>query len=290
MKTILKAHLLTVICFLAQDAACKQSKIIDMTHLYANEGMTFGLHPGLAHYNLTLGYKATNDLGVYSELNNFCTGEHTGTHIDAPRHNVLGRKGIDELALDDLIGDAVVIDVSDKAAENPDYQCTVTDIRLWESRHGVIRADSIFLLYTGWQKYWGNDRQYLGTDTGDWKLLRFPGLHPKAATFLLESRSIKLYGVDTLSGDYGQGVHEKLVHMTLLGANVPIIENVMNLDKLPPRGATVFAIPMKIKDGSGAPTRLFAMIDSGAAWYHLSQVLLIAASTVAASFTRVQIY
>ena len=115
-------------------------------------------------------------------------------------------------------------------------------------------------MYSGWGKYWGNRKQYFGTDEpGDVANLHFPGFSKEAAEFLIKQRGVKAVGVDTPSIDHGPS-RDFIVHQILGGANVPIFENVAALDRLPAKGATIFAIPMKIKGGSGAPLRIFAQL------------------------------
>jgi kynurenine formamidase len=76
---------------------------------------------------------------------------------------------------------------------------------------------------------------------------------------LVENRKIRAIGLDTPSIDYGQSeLFES--HRILFEKNIPAFENVANLDKLPTKGAIVFAIPMKIKGGSGGPLRIIALI------------------------------
>ena len=115
-------------------------------------------------------------------------------------------------------------------------------------------------MYTGWGRYWGDRKRYLGTDeAGNVSDLHFPGFSKEASEFLIKQRNIKAVGIDTPSIDYGPS-RDFLAHRVFGAANVPIFENVASLEKLPAKGATVFAIPMKIKSGSGAPLRIFALL------------------------------
>jgi len=86
-------------------------------------------------------------------------------------------------------------------------------------------------------------------------------LHRDAAKWLIENRKLKLFGLDAFNIDQSKDTAFR-THEVLLGAGVPGIENVANLDKLPPRGFEVFAFPLKIKGGTGGPTRVFARISS----------------------------
>ena len=116
------------------------------------------------------------------------------------------------------------------------------------------------LLYTGWGKFWQDRKRYFGSDQpGDTENLRFPGYSKEAAEFLVNERKIAAAGIDTASIDYGAS-RDFIVHQVFGKANVPIFENVANLDKLPAKGATVYAAPMKIEGGTGAPLRIFALL------------------------------
>ena len=79
----------------------------------------------------------------------------------------------------------------------------------------------------------------------------------KEIVISIKNRKINAVGLDTPSIDYGQSTHYGS-HVILFEANIPAFENVANLDKLPATGATVFALPMKIKGGSGSPLRIIA--------------------------------
>jgi len=169
---------------------------------------------------------------------------------------------VDEILLNQLIGPAVVINVSKNASEKPDYQVGIEDFKNWETVNGQIPDNSIVLLNTGYAKLWPDRLKYMGTEKrgeAGVKELHFPGLHPDSAKWLIENRKIIAIGLDTPSIDYGQSQLFKS-HRILFENNIPAFENVAHLDKLPPKGSIVFALPMKIKGGSGAPLRIVALI------------------------------
>lgn len=204
------------------------------------------------------------DNGYYYSAYNFSAAEHGGTHIDAPVHFSEGAKSVDQFEADQLVAPAVKIDVSQNALANRDYLITIDDIENWESANGKIPDSYIVLFQTGFSKYWPDKKSYLGTDQRGpdaVKDLRFPGLDPKAAKWLVENRKIKAVGIDTASIDYGQSSTFDS-HVALMTNNVPAFENVANLDKLPTRGFHVVALPMKIKGGSGAPLRIVAFVPA----------------------------
>jgi len=202
-----------------------------------------------------------SEKGYYYSANKFSAPEHGGTHMDAPIHFAKDGTTIDEISLDQLIGPAVIIDVSKETLKNNDYQISIRDFTIWESSYGKIRDETIVLLHTGYGRYWPDRLKYLGTDkTGKEALsdLHFPGLHPDAANWLVENRKINAIGLDTQSIDYGKSQFFE-THRILCTKNIPFFENVANLDKLPAIGTLVIALPMKIKGGSGAPLRLVAI-------------------------------
>jgi kynurenine formamidase len=154
----------------------------------------------------------------------------------------------------------VVVDVRDKAKADRDYRLTVGDLQEWETAHGRIPDGAIVLMYSGWGQYWPDKKRYLGTDVfGDVADLHFPGFSKEAAEWLVHERKIAAIAVDTASMDYGP-TKDYPVHQTINGANLPAFENVANVDRLPPSGATLIALPMKIGGGSGAPTRIIAVL------------------------------
>jgi kynurenine formamidase len=165
--------------------------------------------------------------------------------------------------LDQLTGDAVVIDVSEKALKNHDYLISINDISEWEKKNRAIEENSIILFRTGYGQFYPDAEKYFGTSERGAEgiaKLHFPGIDPKAAEWLVQ-RKIKAVGIDTPSIDNGQSKDFK-THQVLMGANIPAFENVANLEQLPATGAYVVALPMKIKNGSGGPLRIIAWIKN----------------------------
>jgi kynurenine formamidase len=188
------------------------------------------------------------------------TPEHGGTHLDAPIHFGEGKQTADQIPLNNLVAKAVVIDVSAKASADRDYLLTPDDVTAFESRHGQIAEGTIVLLRTGWSSRWGNRLEYLGDSTkGDASKLHFPSYGPDAVRLLVEQRRVAALGVDVASIDRGMST-DFMVHRIAAAANVPGFENLTNLDQLPPTGAVVIALPMKIEGGSGGPLRAIAMV------------------------------
>lgn len=219
--------------------------------------------PTSAPFRLEVVARGTTPGGYYYAANSFCTAEHGGTHLDAPVHFAEGRWTADQIPLERFIGPAVVVDVAAQGAADPDYRVTVADLEAFERAHGAIAAGTIVLIRTGWGAYWPDRSRYLGTDrTGPEAvpLLHFPGLAPEAAEWLVH-RNVDAVGIDTPSIDRGQSTSFE-AHRILFRANVPAFENVARLDALPPRGAYVVALPMKIEGGTGGPLRLVAALPA----------------------------
>lgn len=192
---------------------------------------------------------------VYS--GRYSTPEHLGTHIDAPAHFEPNQPTVDKIPLEDLVGLAVVIDVSLKAGANPDYRPKVEDITEWEKKHGTIPQGAIVLLYTGWGRRWEDYKRYKNADENG--ALHFPGFSRESALFLADTRQVKALGIDTLSVDYGLS-GDFPVHHVFNSRGRWLLENLANLDKLPPTGATLIVAPIKIEGGSGGQARVWALV------------------------------
>jgi len=190
-------------------------------------------------------------------INMFSTGEHTGTHIDAPCHFAEGASCIDSISMDALLGPLVLIDVQAKVESQPDFVLTTEDVRAWESRNGTIPKGAFVVINSGWWKKWGSPEEYLNQNEEG--VMEFPGFSEEVTKFLLEERDIKGVGVDTLSADNGSSKTFPQHHV-LLAAGKINIENLTNLDQVPEAGAHLMVSPLNIAEGSGAPARVFALV------------------------------
>ncbi len=198
--------------------------------------------------------------GYWYAAATFSASEHGGTHLDAPIHFGRGRRTVDQIPLEQLTGPVIVVDVRARCEEQPDYELTVEDLQAWESLHGRIPDGAIVLMFSGWGQRWPNRQRYLGSQTPEDSLtLHFPGFSREAALLLVAQRAVRGLGIDTASIDPGRS-RDFPVHRVLGEADVYALENVASLERLPPRGATLWALPIKITGGTGSPVRLVAQV------------------------------
>jgi kynurenine formamidase len=233
--------------------------IVDLSHAYGDDTVFW---PTAERFKLQVVNDGVTPAGFDYAANNFSTAEHGGTHIDAPVHFARGRNAVNEIPLERLVGSAVVVDVTKACEANADYQVTVADLEAFEKAHGRIPDGAILLIRTGFSSRWPDAARYLGTaERGPAAVakLHFPGVGADAARWLLQNRQIGAIGIDTASIDYGQSLTYE-THRILYEANIPGLENLNALERLPSTGAFVAALPMKIKGGSGAPLRAIAIV------------------------------
>jgi kynurenine formamidase len=242
-------------------AALAGATWIDLSHDFAPDAIYW---PTAKAFSLEIVSAERTPAGYYYAANNFSAAEHGGTHLDAPVHFAEGRHTTDQIPLAQLVGRAAVVDVGAKADADRDYRLDVASLEEWESAHGRIGDGSIVLVRTGWSRRWPDKLEYLGTArTGPAAVaeLHFPGIDSSAARWLA-ARKVKAVGIDTPSIDYGQSSTFD-THRILFAADIPAFENLAHLDRLPPSGAFVVALPMKIRGGSGGPLRAVAILPPG---------------------------
>jgi kynurenine formamidase len=245
----------------AASGVLPKGAIVDLTHPFGPETIFWPTESGFV---LEKEHDGPTEHGYYYRANKFSSPEHGGTHIDAPAHFAKDGKPLDAIPLEQLMGPAVMVDVSRKCDADRDYRISIDDFRDWEKAHREIPKHAIVLLRTGFAKYWPDRKRYLGTDARGPQAvaeLHFPGLDPAAAGWLVSERKIKAVGLDTASIDYGQSTTFGS-HVELMTHNVPAFENLANLERLPPTGITVVALPMKIAGGSGGPLRAIAIVEN----------------------------
>ena len=227
------------------------SSIIDLTHVMTPE---FPVFPGGEQLQLETLVTVEND-GYYIQRVTFA--EHTGTHMDAPAHFDADGVTADQLPVEILVAPLCVLDISERAASDPDAQGTVDDLTAWEEENGPLPDGAFVALYSGWESRLSDPESYINLDAEG--VQHYPGWHPDAGAFLVTERNIVGIGVDTLSLDYGAST-DFATHVAVLSAGKYGLENLANLAQLPPTGATVFAGGPKHLNASGGPTRAIALM------------------------------
>ncbi len=189
-------------------------------------------------------------------LRGFSLGEHSATHINAPNSFHHDGIGIDKYPAPSLVVSAVVIDIHLKVKVNPDYVLTVEDILTWETQFGKIPAESIVLLYTGWQEKWLEADTFFNQDAEG--IMHFPGFGNDATQFLLQERQINGVGIDTHGVDSGQDTDFTTNRLVLAQPRL-VLENLTNLDQLPAQGITLMMGILRLRGGSGSPVGVIAL-------------------------------
>jgi kynurenine formamidase len=231
-------------------AARHQKDLVDLTHRLTK---TFPTFTGLQPSDVVLNDYATS--GFYAKQWTF--GEHTGTHLDSPGHFVEGNRLVDELTPEELVVPLAVIDIRARASVDPDAAVTVEDLVRFEHRYGRIPRRALVAMNSGWADKVGDTEAYLGGPA--FPNFHFPGFGVEAVEWLLSHRSISGIGVDTTSIDIGASLTFE-VHLTALGADKYGLENLANLDRVPPRGALAYVGVIPWEEGSGGPARVIAAL------------------------------
>ncbi len=189
-------------------------------------------------------------------LRRFSMGEHSATHINAPKSFGKNGVGVDKYLADSLLVNAVVIDISQQAVINPDYVLSIADVLVWEREHGQIPAECVVILNTGWYKKWSDKKAFMNEDVDGG--MHFPGFGREVTQFLLQERQIAGVGIDTHGVDSGQDMTFSTNCLVLEKQGI-VLENLTNLGELPPTGTTLVIGVFKLKGGSGSPVAVFGL-------------------------------
>jgi kynurenine formamidase len=235
-------------------------QFVDLTHAFC---------PGIPHWpgfdneqRITTYYY---DEGVGSKGHGFFAQEYRipgqwGTHVDPPAHFVKGKRFLDEISVKEMVLQLVVLDVSKKAAENPDYQISMDDVRAWEAKYGSIPEGAFVAMRTDWSKRWPSSERMRNADKNG--VAHYPGWSKEVLTYLYEKQKITASGHETTDTDPGiatsQGIYS--LENYILSQDRYQIELLTNLDKVPEYGAIVIVAFPKPKKGSGFPARVFAIV------------------------------
>jgi len=252
---------------LTKDLFKGKIKVVDLTHTLSPEFPHISLPPemGQAWPFRIEEVSRYDERGPAWYWNNFSCGEHTGTHFDAPVHWVSGkdlpRNAVDSIPPENFIGPACVIDCSKESAKDADFLLTKKFILQWEKKHSRIPPRAWVLMRTDWSRRAEDPVAYQNYDeTGQ----HTPGPDTDAVKFLVEERDILGFGTESIGTDAGQAYHLRPpypCHYYMHGAGRYGLQCLANLDQLPATGAVVIAAPLKIRNGSGSPLRVLALME-----------------------------
>ena len=247
---------LTMIIFFNK---CKQkNNWVDLTHTFNDSTIYWPNDP--SNFKHIVNFWQQTPKGFFYASCSFAAPEHGGTHIDAPIHFAKDHWTVDQIPIQSLTGEGIIVDVSENALKNKDYQISINDFLNYENKYGQLEENSIIIFKTGYGQFYPSRSNCLGTDSLGEKalpLLHFPGIEPALASWLVKNRKPKLIGIDTPSIDFGQSSLFE-THQIFLGNNIPGLENVANLDAIHTNKINIIALPFKIGKGSGGPVRIIA--------------------------------
>ncbi|HWC78821.1 MAG TPA: cyclase family protein [Pseudonocardiaceae bacterium] len=239
-------------------------ELVDLTAPLSETTPVLQLPPPFAN---TTNFRLTeishyDDRGPRWYWNDIHTGEHVGTHVDAPNHWLSGKDhgGVDEIPLRTLVAPAVVLDATEKVAADPDFLLRIEDVRAWEAEHGALPEGGWLLYRTGWDTRSADQDDFLNVrDSAS----HTPGVAPECAQWLAE-QPIAGFGVETVGTDAGRAAELEPMfpcHDRILGAGKCGLTQLQNLAALPPTGAVLVVSPLPIVGGSGSPARVYALVE-----------------------------
>jgi kynurenine formamidase len=225
-------------------------RVRDLTH---TAGPDFPVFPGNPQMKITTVVTVQKD-GFYANV--LEVHEHTGTHMDAPAHFDVDGATADELEPERFFAPLAIVDISERAAGDPDAQVEPDDLEAWERRHGRLPEGAFVAMHSAWERRLPDAERFINADAAG--VPHFPGWSPEAAELLVGERDIVGIGVDTVSLDFGASKDFK-THLTVLSAGKYGLESLANLGHVPPSGAMIFVGGPKHERASGGPTRAFAL-------------------------------
>jgi kynurenine formamidase len=237
----------------------QSGRVVDLTHPLSPESLFWPTGQPFEHRRLAWG---PTPAGYWYAAAEFSSPEHLGTHLDAPIHFAERGWASADVPVERLVAPGAVIDISGRAAAEPDATLEAADLDTWEREHGALAPGAIVLVRTGWSARWPDWNRYYGSSTPrDVATLHFPGVSAEGARALIGRGAVGV-GIDTASIDPGRSTTFE-AHQVLAGANLFNLENLTGLEGLPAKGFVVMALPMKIAGGTGGPARVVALIPKG---------------------------
>jgi kynurenine formamidase len=226
------------------------SRVVDLTHVVSPE---FPVYPGTPAMEQTV-FVTVAANGYYQNM--LTLNEHTGTHMDAPAHFDEDGMTAELIPVERLVAPLAVVDISARAASDPDAQLMPDDVLAWEAANGSLPAGALVAMFSGWETRLSDPASFVNLDASG--VQHYPGFHPETAALLVEERDVVGIGVDTLSQDFGAST-DFGTHVTICGSGRYGIENLANLSAVPPAGAFIIIGGPKHRAASGGPTRAFAL-------------------------------
>jgi kynurenine formamidase len=240
-------------------------EVVDLTNPLSASTPTLRLPPPFANlidFRLEQ-VSAYDEPGPFWKHHNVHTGEHIGTHLDAPVHWVSGRDGLDvsQIPPARLVGPAAVLDFTAETAADPDFLLEVEHVQAWQAEHGALEPGSWLLYRTGWDAYADSQERFLNADENG---PHTPGVSVACAEWLAAHTPISGFGVETVGIDAGlAGAMDPPfpMHFHLLGHDKYGLTSLQNLAGLPPTGALLVVAPLPIVGGTGSPARVLALVE-----------------------------
>ena len=229
----------------------RYSRVVHLSHLITPQIPQWPNDPPVE-------FQQTADLateGYY--LRRVAIGEHSATHLNAPCSFHAGGLSVEAYPAESLVVRAIAIDIRVQATANPDYALTVADILAWEQQYGLVPAGSMVLLYTGWQAKWSDAIAFFNVDAAG--VAHFPGFGIDTINFLLSDRQIAGVGIDTHGVDPGWDT-TFAINTQVLAQQRLVLENLTNLDQIPPVGTTLVIGILRLQHGSGSPAAVLALV------------------------------